>query len=136
MAFRHGSKAAIYVNGTNLSAYCDEISMSIDIDTAETTTFGKTWKTHLPGVAGGEEEISGSYDPTASTGPQAVLMAVISGGTAVPIVAFPGGSATGQRTASFNAILTSYEEPSSVSDKVAFSATFLMDGTPTFGTVS
>lgn len=135
MAFRHGSKAAVYVNGVNLSTFCDEASMSIDVDTAETTTFGKTWKTFLPGVAGGENEISGAWDPTASTGPAAVLLGVVSGGTAVPVVYFPGGSASGQRSASFSGILTSYEETSAVGDRVAFSSSFVFDGTPTFGTV-
>lgn len=127
MAFRHGKWAEITVDGDDLSAFCDSADISIDVDTAETSTFGSSWKTHLAGLAGGEVELAGNYDPTASTGPAAVLMALI-GGDAVPIVLYPGGNVSGQRSHTFDAILTNYSESSAVGDKVTFSATLLADG--------
>jgi hypothetical protein len=132
MAFRHGRFAEITVNSVALSTFCDEAELSLENDTAETTTFTKSWKTHIPGLNGGSLSLSGSYDPTASTGPAAVLEALI-GAAAFPVVAEMGGNASGQRRHSFNALLTSYSESSPVGDKVIFSAELLADGavTPT-----
>lgn len=135
MAFRHGKYAEITVNSNDLSAFCDSAELSIDVDTAETSTFGSDWKTHLAGLAGGTIELSGNYDPTATTGPAAVLMALI-GAAAFPVVLFPGGDVTGQRSHTFNAILTSYSESSPVGDKVTFSASLLADGEITTAAVA
>jgi hypothetical protein len=128
MAFRHGRFAEITVNSVDLSTFCDTADLSIDIDTAETTSFTSAWKTHIPGTAGGTLELSGSYDPTASTGPAAVIEGVIAGGVAVPVVAYPGGDAVGQRSRTFSAILTNYSESSAVGDKVTFSCSLLATG--------
>jgi hypothetical protein len=134
MAFRHGSKAAVTVDGTNLSAYCDSVELSIDVDTAETSAFGATWKTSVAGLAGAQLELSGNYDPTASTGPVAVLTGLI-GQDAFPVEYFPGGNVSGQVKHAFNALLTSYAESSPVGDKVTFSASLIVDGAVTTTTV-
>lgn len=135
MAFRHGKYAEIEVNSVDLSAFCDSADLSIDIDTAETSTFGDTWKSHIAGLAGATVELAGNYDPTATTGPAAVLMALI-GAAAFPVVLHPGGDVTGQREHGFNAILTSYSESSPVGDKVTFSAGLLVDGAITTSAVA
>lgn len=134
MAFRHGKFAEISVNSVDLSAFCDSAELSIDVDTAETSTFGDTYKSHLAGLAGATIELSGNYDPTAVSGPSAVLMALI-GAAAFPVEYHPGGNTAGQREHTFNAILTSYSESSPVGDKVTFSASLLVDGAVTTGAV-
>lgn len=135
MAFRHGRFAEITVNSVALSTFCDTADLSIDIDTAETTSFTSAWKTHIPGTAGGTLELSGSYDPTASTGPAAVIEAIIAGGAAVPVIAYPGGNTAGQRKRTFSAILTNYSESSAVGDKVTFSCSLLATGAITLEAV-
>src|SRR6185503_3459784 len=105
MAFRHGKNAVVTVNAVDLSAFCDNLELSIDVDTADTTTFGSSWKSAVAGVAGATAELSGDYDPTASTGPASALFACISGGVAVAVVHKPGGTLSGQRTNSFNAFV-------------------------------
>lgn len=130
MAFRHGRNAEVTVNGTSLSAFCDSAEISMENDTAETTTFGKTWKTNIAGLNSGTVSLSGNYDPTAVTGPAAVLQPLL-GAAAFPVLFFPGGNVSGQRQHSFNAILTSYGESSAVGDKVTFSADLLVDGVVT-----
>ena len=50
MAFKYGAKALVTVNAVDLSAYCDEGGIDVGIDTAETTTFGSTWKTFIEGL--------------------------------------------------------------------------------------
>lgn len=133
MAFRHGKNAQITVNSVDLSTFCDNLDLSIDIDTADTTTFGSTWKTAIAGLPGAKLDITGDYDPTASTGPASALFAVISGGAAVAVVHKPGGTLSGQRTNSFNALITNYSESSPVGGVVTFKASLLVTGavTPT-----
>ncbi len=128
MAFRHGKTASILVNSVDLSTFCDNLELSIDVDTADTTTFQSTWKSAIVGLPGATISLSGSWDPTASTGPAAALLACISGAAAVAVVDKPGGTASGQRSNTFNAILTNYTESASVDDKVTFSAELLVTG--------
>lgn len=130
MAFRHGKNGRATVNGVNLTAYLDEGSLSIENDTAETTTFGNSWKTHIAGLNGGELELSGNYDPTATTGPVVVFTGLL-GADPFPVIWEPGGNAVGQIRHTFNAVLTSYEETSSVGDKVTISAGLLTTGAVT-----
>lgn len=135
MAFRHGRFAEITVNGTALSTFCDSAEINIDVDAAETTTFGKTWKTNIPGLAGGSVTLSGNYDPTASTGPSAVFTGLI-GAAAFPVLLHPGGNTSGQIRHSFNAVLTGYSESSAVSDKITFNAELILDGADTITNVA
>lgn len=134
MAFRHGRFAEITVSGTALSLYCDTADLNIDVDTSDTTTFTKSWKTAIAGLAGATLELKGSWDPTASTGPSAKLTGLIQ---AAPfaVVVEPGGNLTGQQRRSFNAILQNYKESSPVADKVTFSSTLLVTDAITFAQI-
>lgn len=133
MAFRHGKSAVVTVNAVDLSTFCDNLDLSVDVDTADTTTFGSTWKSALVGLPGGKLEISGDYDPTATTGPASAIFACITGAVPVAVVHKPGGTLSGQRTNSFNAIVTNYSESSPVGGIVKFKASLLATGavTPT-----
>jgi hypothetical protein len=132
MAFKHGAKASVTINTKDLSAYCDDLSLGIDVDTADTTTFASTWKSAIEGLAGATLEISGAYDPTATTGPAAVLTGLIGAGAVACVVA-PSGTATNDLKRTFNAILTNYTEASPVGGRVNFSASMLVTGAITFG---
>lgn len=135
MAFRHGKYAEITINSHDLSDYADSADFSVDIDTAETSTFGGTWKQSLAGMAGGKLDLAGLYDPTATTGPAAVLSSLI-GADPFPVVVYPGGNSTGQVSRTFDAILTSYAESSPVGGAVTWKASLVANGEVTFGTVS
>lgn len=135
MPFRHGRFAQVFIGTNEISSFLDTADKSTDVDTAETTTFGKGWKTYLAGLAGSTLSLAGSYDGTNTTGPAAILETCIAGGTAWPIKYFPGGSASGQRQHTFNAFVTNYSESAPVADKVTFSAELLADGTVTSSTL-
>lgn len=135
MAARHGKNAQFFVGSNEISSYLDTADQSIDVDTAETSTFGVGWKTFLAGLIGANLSLAGSYDGTASTGPAAVLQACITGGTAWSMKYFPGGSATGQRQHTFSGLVTNYSESAPVGDKVTFSSTVLVSGTVTSSTL-
>ena len=125
MAFRHGSKAALTVAAGALATFLTSVDYSTDIDFADTTTFGATWKTGVTGVPSGTLSFSGNYDPTATTGPGAILWPVFTAGTAVTVLFYPGGNVTGQAlwTITTGGILTSYSESSPVGGQVTFAGT-------------
>ena len=131
MAFRHGKNALCSVNGVELGTFCTNLDLSVDVDTADTTTFGSTWKTALPGIAGAKLELTGDYDGTVTTGPASAILLVIAGAVAVAVVHKPGGTASGQRTNSFDAIVTNYSESSPVGGIVSFKASLLATGAVT-----
>ncbi len=135
MAFKHGKAAQVYVGTNEISSYLNQADKSTDVDTAETTTFGKNWKTYLAGLIGNTLSLGGLYDGTSTTGPAAIFEACIANGTAWPIKFFPGGSPSGQRQHVFNAFVTNYSESSPVGDNVTFSAELLADGTVTSTTL-
>lgn len=134
MSFRHGKSAAVTVNAVNLSAFSNEGSLSLDIDTAETSAFGQDWKTNLAGQGGGSLELSGHYDPVAG-GPGATIFPLLFTTAAIPVVWYPGGNVTGQTSYTFNAIVTGYTEGASTGDRVTFSATLMTTGVVTRATV-
>lgn len=137
MAFSHGRLAYVSVAGTDLSAYFNSTDMPIDIDNSDTTTFGASWRTNIAGLAGATFSLEGFWDPTASTGPAAVLFAAIAtcqAGTPVAIAFRPAGTGGGKATRTFNANITNYTEGSGIDDAVPISAAFQVTGAVTFGT--
>lgn len=134
MAFKHGKSAALTVNAVALGSFCDNLELSRDVDTAETSVFGVDDKTHLAGLRGGELSVSGIYDPTVTTGPGAVFEGLL-GGAAVTVIFEPGGNTTGQRRHTFSALITGYTETASVSDVIKFSADVLVTGAVTSITI-
>lgn len=128
MAFRHGSKAVITVNAVDLSAFCTSLDLSITQDSAETTTMGSTWKSFIAGLQGGKLSIVGDYDGTVTTGPASAILLAQATATPIAVVHKPGGTAAGQRTNSFNALITSYSETSPVGGVITFKAELLPTG--------
>lgn len=124
MAFRHGKAAAFTLNTKDLGPFLTSLDTSWDLDTADTTTFSATWKSSLAGIPGGKIDIAGNYDPTATTGPGAVLWAAITGATPVTGLVYPGGNTTGQAlwTITSGCLVTSYSESSPVGGIVTFQA--------------
>lgn len=134
MAFRHGKYAEITVNTHALSAFADSVDLGIDVDTSSVDTFLQSWKASVVGQAGANLTMSGSYDPTATTGPAAVLTALV-GADPFAVTAYPGGNVSGQVSRAFNAILKKYTEKSAVGAKVEWSCDLLVTGAITFATV-
>lgn len=128
MAFRHGKNAAISVDAKLLSAFCDNAEFGVEAALADVTTFGSTWTSAIKGLLSGTLTLSGSYDPTATTGPSAVLWAAMTADTASAVIYYPGGNTTGQRSYTFSAFISNYKESAAVADKVTFSADFTITG--------
>lgn len=124
MAFRHGKNAALTLNSKDLSTFLTSLDTSWDLDMADTTTFGATWKSSLAGIPGGKIELAGNYDPTATTGPADVLWSAFVGAVPVTGLVYPGGNVAGQRlwTITSGCLVTSYGESSPVGGIVTFKA--------------
>lgn len=122
MATRHGKNAALSLDGKALTGFLDSLDLSFDLEQADTTTFGASWRSSLVGFPSGKLEFSGYYDPTASTGPGAILFPLVTAGTAVTGLVYPGGNTSGQilYTITSGCIVTSYSESSTVGGAVTF----------------
>jgi hypothetical protein len=128
MAFRHGKNAALTINSGALAAFLTNADFSTDLDTADTTTWGATWKSAVAGIPGGKIDFSGNYDPTATTGPGAILFPLLTAGTAVTALWYPGGNVSGQSlyTITSGVIVTAYSESSPVGGVVTFKGSVLI----------
>jgi len=131
MAKQHGKSATFTYNAVDLTSYMTSITLPRSRDTSDATAMGDTDKVNLAGVAGFTVELAGWFDPTASTGPDAVLAAAFAGGTAQAWIYGPAGSATGSVKYSGSGFVTSYQVTSPVEDTVAFTATITGTGAVT-----
>lgn len=136
MAFRAARNAALTGGGTALTSYIDSMEFSRDIDTAETTVFSTSSnaKTYIVTLQGATLSLSGHWDP-GSGAIASFFETVISAGTAITWVQYPGGTASGQRSRTFSGIVTNYSEPSDVGDDVKWSASVLMTGDVTVASI-
>lgn len=114
MAFKHGSKAAVWANGIDLSAYLTSAELSASMEPADTTTFGATWRTAIAGLLTAGYEFEGKYDP-AETGIQAGFA---SSGV---LTVCPSGSAIGDAARFMPYFTTGYGQSSPVDDAVSIS---------------
>lgn len=122
---------------TNISTYCDEVSMPEELELVETTTFGATSKTYLAGFADGKVTISGNWDRTID-GILSTLKDAFRAGTtqSVTFEYGPEGNSAGDVKYTGEVVLVNYEKNSAVKDQVKFSAEFQITGAVTTTTFS
>lgn len=133
MAFRHGKFGQLSVNSVDLSSFLTSMELPVAPEVADTTTMGSTWRSSIAGLLGATLSFEGLFDPTATTGPASALWTVFTGLAPVAVVHKPGGTASGQRTNSFSALMTAYDESSTLDGAITFSAEMVVTGaiTPT-----
>lgn len=126
----HGKNTQVFLNDIDISELFKSADFSVDVDTAETTTFTKDWKTHIAGVASGSWDFDGLYDPTVTD-----VRDTLSAPGGSIIVVYPEGFAVGKPYRSATVKSTAYSESSPVGDVVAFSWTVITNGDVEFGVV-
>lgn len=131
MAFQAARNAALTAGGTALTSYIDTMNPSRTWDLAETTTFGQVGKTRIATLQDFTLSLSGHWDPTTSTGPDALMNSIFNAGTAITWVAYPGGTASGQVSYTFSGLLEEYTVESDVGSDVTWSASISASGTVT-----
>lgn len=139
MAFRHGKNASFKLDNsggtlTDISAYCDEVSLPRTIETAETTTFGVSGgsKTYVTGLNDSTISVSGKWDSTLD----AHLAGVLGQEASLSFEYGPEGTTSTRIKFTGECIMTSFEVGSPVGDVVSFSAEFQVTGPVTRGTFS
>lgn len=126
-----GRKAQVLFGGYDVSGYLSSAELSVDVDTAETTTFSQTSnaKTHMPTLYGATLSTSGRWDPAWETAIAAVI------GTDLSVVTYcPGGaSSVGDRARIMAVTSTAYGSSDEVDGVVAFSWDLMAETPVSFG---
>ena len=117
---------------TDISAYVDSVSgIANTTDMLETTTFGATSKSFIPGLRNGDTiSVSGKWDATLNT----QITALLGSASSSSFEYHPAGTAAGTPKVSGECFVTSYETSSSVADLVTFSISLQITGAVTHGT--
>lgn len=129
MAFVHGKKSVFKIDNsagtlTDISAFCEEVSLSRDIETAETTTFGNDAKTYITGLTDATVSVSGKFDAGTASAVDPVLSGILGSASTVSWVYRANSASTSSTNPEYQGegIVTSYEVSSAVGDAVTFSA--------------
>ena len=128
MAFKSGKNSYFSVDGTDISAYTDSLSLSRDVNTLEVTNFGSSGNAQfLAGIEGLTISGSGSWDATGDG-----VMAGLFDGSVVAFDYRPDNTGSAPKYTG-NALVTNYTVDSAVGDKVAFSFSLVVTGGVTRG---
>jgi len=135
VAFTHGKKSKFEIDNSSgspvdISAFCDEVSLSRDIETAETTTFGDNAKEYIIGLTDATISVSGKFDAAGASTVDTVLAGILGQDASVTFAYTPGGGSPSSSNPKYTGecYLTSYEVSGSVGDVSTFSASFQCTG--------
>jgi len=140
MAFIHGKNAYIQLDNSagtlvDLSSISNEVSLSIAIDTNETSVFGTNAKQYITGLNDATISLTGLFDATSATVIEGTIDALIAGTIASATLVFgPEGSGSGKKKYTQETIVTSYEISAPVGDVVSLTVEFQRTGATTIGT--
>lgn len=121
MSFKHGSKARVYANGYNLSAYLKNFSSAGEVETHDVTTFTATAKKYIAGLTDSTLNAEGIYDGEPGAVDE-VLQAALGQQTSIWTYFPQGENAVGDAGYGFDAIETSYEVETPIDNVAVISA--------------
>lgn len=128
MAFLHGKSYGVLFNEYDLASYFNSADSSQTLETAETTTFGASAKTYVPGLLDGTVSLSGLFDGAAGA-VDAVLQSALGASGAKVLSLAPAGFGTlGNRALLASVRTTDYSTSAPVSDVVSCSAELQCSG--------
>jgi len=128
MAYRHGRNTKVYLGSYDISAYLNEATPSMSLDTAETSAFGSSAKTYIVGQNDATVSIKGMFDGDA-TAVNAVFEDIISNDlTPAFTIAYDGGIGVGNDCSIGTAKQTSYDISTPVGDVVSVTGEFQVTG--------
>jgi hypothetical protein len=135
MAFVHGKTSKFSIDNAagsliDISAFCDDVSFSRNLDTAEVSTFGDSAKEYLIGMSDATVSVSGKFDAAGASTVDAVLSGILGASATSSFEYIPGGGTVGSSNPAYRGEcwLTSYEVSGSIGDAVTFSAEFQVTG--------
>lgn len=127
MAFTHGKSTRVYVNGYNLSTSLNSISTPAAADTVETTCFGTSDKTYVPGAVTGTLSYGGLW--AGSTVQTDYVLNTALGNTTSIWCWYPQGDTTGNVGRGFKSKNNAYELTAPVAGVVSIAGGGQLTGT-------
>lgn len=127
MGFVHGRKTAVVWNGYNLTSYFNDAQVSRSVETAETTVFGDSAKTFIPGMMSGTIALKGMFD-AAVDAVDTVMSSAIGADNPDLMTVAPEGLTVGKPASSAKVREASYEISSPATDVVGLSVEGTADG--------
>jgi len=121
--FIHGKNTAVYIDEFDLSSYFNDVNVTLDNDTAETTAFGDTNKSFILGTRGGTLSMSGMWAAD-TDGSDEELQALLGNATTPILTIRQGAAAIGSRAIIAQANETNYAISNPVADVSTISADF------------
>lgn len=137
MSFVHGKNAVFKLDDSGgtlrtLTSYVDNVTgLPGGRNLNPVTVFGDGGEKSIPGLQNVSFTIKGSFDSTATTGPNAVINSLRTATATATFEYGPEGGSTGNTKFTGECWLENYVVDASVEDKVSFSADFKVDGTVT-----
>jgi hypothetical protein len=137
VSFVHGKGSVFSLDDSGgtlrtLTSYVDDCTgLPGARDLSEVTAFGDSGEKNIPGLQRVSFSIKGSWDSTATTGPHAVLNSLRAAANTATFEYGPEGSTAGKIKLTGECWLSDYTVDASVAEKVAYSASFKVDGTVT-----
>lgn len=128
MAFLTGKAAAAFVNQYDLSAFVSSTDLQQMVDSHESTTYGQTAKTYIPGLRDGTASLSG-YADYGAAGTEDIISGLIQATTDPIFTLGFNGTTIGNRGKIFQGLLTQYSQGIPVGDII----TFALNTQPTGG---
>lgn len=142
MAFAHSKDSVFSMDDSGgtlraLTAFTDSVSgLPGGRGLSSVTAFGDLGEKNIPSTANVTFSAGGSWDNTATTGPDAVLSSLRTATATASFEWGPEGATTGDIKYSGECWLTDYTTDTSVTNKVTWQASFQVDGVVTRGTYS
>lgn len=142
MSFTHGKDAVFKLDDSGgtlrtLTTYTDNVSgLPGGRGLSEVTAFSDQGVKSIPGLVNVSFTASGSFDSTATTGPNAVINSLRTATATATFEYGPEGGTTGKVKFTGECWLTEYTVDASVPEKVPWSASFQVDGVVTSTTFS
>jgi len=138
--FIHSKLTVVFLDNAagalqDISQYCNSVSFPQELEEVDTTSFGATSRTFIPGFAAGTLSLSGNWDRTFDGIMSGVYAAFRAGTlTSVTFEYGPEGNTAGDVRYTGEAVMLSYEKSSEVEDPVAWSSELRVSGTVTVNT--
>lgn len=127
MAFSHGTRARVWLDGFAATCDINDFSMKGSIDTAETTTLCKTAKNYIPGLEDQTSSMSGFFDTNTVTASLALSYFLFARKRVIfPVAYWPQGDTAiaGDLAYLHNGEMTSYKLDTSASDAASLEVEF------------
>lgn len=122
MAFTHGSKAKVFLNGYDLTGYTTNVAQSGSADTADVSVLGNTAKAYVLGLQDGTMSLSGVLDGAAGQGDEILSGAIAAQAAADNALYLPQGNVLGLPAYGMDSWQTAYEVTADVGDAAKWSA--------------